>query len=128
MNLIDYLDYLVLIFVDFEVMEYFYVDVLGMMLEIFGEGCKVFCFGNQKINLYVCGKEFEFKVYLLVLGVLDFCFMVLVLLEQVIVFLQEKGWLIIEGLVLWMGVMQKIWLVYVWDLDLNLIEILELVG
>ncbi len=91
MSLIDHLDHLVLTSVDPAATEYFYVDVLGMTLETFGEGRKAFRFGNQKINLHVRGKEFEPKAHLPVP------------LEQVIARLQEKGWPIIEGPVLRTG-------------------------
>ncbi|UWE14462.1 VOC family protein [Herbaspirillum huttiense] len=128
MNLIDHLDHLVLTSVDPEATEYFYVDVLGMTLETFGEGRKAFRFGNQKINLHVRGKEFEPKAHLPVSGALDLCFMASVPLEQVIARLQEKGWPIIEGPVLRTGATQKIRSVYVRDPDLNLIEISEPVG
>nr|WP_034339665.1 VOC family protein [Herbaspirillum sp. B39] len=128
MNLIDHLDHLVLTSVDPEATEYFYVDVLGMTLETFGEGRKAFRFGNQKINLHVRGKEFEPKAHLPVSGALDLCFMASVPLEQVIALLQEKGWPIIEGPVLRTGATQKIRSVYVRDPDLNLIEISEPVG
>lgn len=128
MNLIDHLDHLVLTSVDPEATEYFYVDVLGMTLETFGEGRKAFRFGNQKINLHVRGKEFEPKAHLPVPGALDLCFMASVPLEQVIARLQEKGWPIIEGPVLRTGATQKIRSVYVRDPDLNLIEISEPVG
>ncbi|MDR9836444.1 VOC family protein [Herbaspirillum huttiense] len=128
MNLIDHLDHLVLTSADPEATEYFYVDVLGMTLETFGEGRKAFRFGNQKINLHVRGKEFEPKAHLPVSGALDLCFMASVPLEQVIARLQEKGWPIIEGPVLRTGATQKIRSVYVRDPDLNLIEISEPVG
>lgn len=128
MNLIDHLGHLVLTSVDPEATEYFYVDVLGMTLETFGEGRKAFRFGNQKINLHVRGKEFEPKAHLPVSGALDLCFMASVPLEQVIARLQEKGWPIIEGPVLRTGATQKIRSVYVRDPDLNLIEISEPVG
>lgn len=128
MSLIDHLDHLVLTSVDPEATEYFYVDVLGMTLETFGEGRKAFRFGNQKINLHVRGKEFEPKAHLPVPGALDLCFMASVPLEQVIARLQEKGWPIIEGPVLRTGATQKIRSVYVRDPDLNLIEISEPAG
>lgn len=125
MSIIDHLDHLVLTSVDPEATEHFYVDVLGMTLETFGEGRKAFRFGNQKINLHVRGKEFEPKAHLPVPGALDLCFMAAVPLEQVIARLEEKKWPIIEGPVLRTGATQKIRSVYVRDPDLNLIEISE---
>ncbi|MFJ3046460.1 VOC family protein [Herbaspirillum chlorophenolicum] len=125
MNLIDHLDHLVLTCVDPVATERFYVDVLGMQLETFGEGRKAFRFGNQKINLHVRGKEFEPKAHLPAPGALDLCFMAAVPLEQVIERLQQRQWPIIEGPVLRTGATQKIRSVYVRDPDLNLIEISE---
>ncbi|MFL9926292.1 VOC family protein [Herbaspirillum lusitanum] len=126
MSLIDHLDHLVLTTVDPAASEHFYVDVLGMQLEAFGEGRKAFRFGNQKINLHVRGKEFEPKAHLPVPGALDLCFIAAVPLEQVIARLKEKQWPIIEGPVMRTGATQKIRSVYVRDPDLNLIEISEL--
>lgn len=123
--MIDYLDYLVLIIIDEDVCIGFYVGLLGMRLEEFGVGCKVLCFGWQKINIYVKGYEFQFKVYFLVFCVLDLCFIVDCLLDQVIVVLCVVGVVIVEGLVQCSGVIGLIWLIYLCDLDLNLIEILE---
>lgn len=125
MNLIDHLDHLVLTCVDPVATEHFYVGVLGMQLETFGEGRKAFRFGNQKINLHVRGKEYEPKAHLPAPGALDLCFMAAAPLEQVIARLQEKQWPIIEGPVLRTGATQKIRSVYVRDPDLNLIEISE---
>lgn len=125
MSLISHLDHLVLTSVDPEATEHFYVEVLGMTLETFGEGRKAFRFGHQKINLHVRGKEFEPKAHLPVPGALDLCFLASVPLEQVIAHLQAKNWPIIEGPVLRTGATQKIRSVYVRDPDFNLIEISE---
>lgn len=53
----------------------------------------------------MCGVEFELKVYVLVFGVFDLCFIVLVLFDDVIVYLWCVDWLIVEGFVECMGVM-----------------------
>ena len=61
--MIDHLDHLVLTTVDEDACVGFYVGLLGMTLETFGEGRKAFRFGNQKINLHVKGREFEPKAH-----------------------------------------------------------------
>ena len=57
--MIGHLDHLVLTTADEAACVRFYVTVLGMELQTFGEGRKAFVFGQQKINLHLKGKEFE---------------------------------------------------------------------
>jgi catechol 2,3-dioxygenase-like lactoylglutathione lyase family enzyme len=104
----------------------FYVEVMGMTLETFGEGRKAFCFGNQKINLHLKGHEFEPKAQVPMPGALDLCFIAAVPLDDVIARLAEKQVPIIEGPVMRTGATSRIRSVYVRDPDLNLIEISEL--
>ncbi|MGK6307403.1 VOC family protein [Variovorax sp. DT-64] len=124
--MIDHLDHLVLTTADEAACVRFYVEVMGMTLETFGQGRKAFRFGNQKINLHVKGHEFEPKAQLPVPGALDLCFIAAVPLDQVIARLAEKQVPIIEGPVLRTGAVSRIRSVYVRDPDLNLIEISEL--
>jgi len=56
---IDQLDHLVLTTADEAACVRFYVDVLGMSLETFGEGRKALRFSTKKIDLHVQGREFE---------------------------------------------------------------------
>ena len=51
----------------------FYEKILGMKVEVFGEGRKALKFGNQKINLHESGKEFEPKAKQPTAGAGDFC-------------------------------------------------------
>jgi len=51
--MIEHLDHLVLTTVDEDTRVRFYTALLGMKLETFGQGRKVFRFGNQKINLHI---------------------------------------------------------------------------
>jgi len=127
MALIDHLDHLVLTCIDEAATRHFYTEVLGMQLETFGDGRSAFRFGNQKINLHVCGKEFEPKAHLPVPGALDLCFIAAIPLNDVIAHLNRSDWPIIEGPVERTGATQKIRSVYIRDPDLNLIEISELV-
>ena len=125
--MIDHLDHLVLTTADEPACVRFYVEVLGMTLESFGEGRKAFRFGDQKINLHIRGHEFEPKAQVALPGTLDLCFIASVPLEQVIARLKDKQVPIIEGPVLRTGATSRIRSVYVRDPDLNLIEISELV-
>ncbi|VTU29068.1 Virulence protein [Variovorax sp. PBS-H4] len=124
--MIDHLDHLVLTTADEAACVRFYVEVMGMALETFGEGRKAFRFGNQKINLHVKGREFEPKAQVPMPGALDLCFIATVPLDEVIARLREKQVPILEGPVMRTGAVSRIRSVYVRDPDLNLIEISEL--
>jgi len=123
--MIDHLDHLVLTTTDEPACVHFYVDVLGMQLETFGQGRKAFRFGNQKINLHVRGHEFEPKAHLPVPGALDLCFIAGIPLDEVIATLDKRGAHIIEGPVNRTGATGPIRSIYLRDPDLNLIEISE---
>lgn len=124
--MIDHLDHLVLTTANEEACERFYVETMGMTLEVFGAGRKAFRFGHQKINLHVKGYEFEPKAELPTPGSLDLCFIASVPLDTVIARLGAQGVPIIEGPVMRTGATSRIRSVYVRDPDLNLIEISEL--
>lgn len=124
--MIDHLDHLVLTTADETACVRFYIEVLGMTLETFGEGRKAFRFGNQKINLHLKGHEFEPKAQAPTPGALDLCFIAAVPLDDVIARLAEKQVPIVEGPVLRTGATSRIRSVYVRDPDLNLVEISEL--
>jgi len=124
--MIDHLDHLVLTTTDEAACVHFYVEQLGMTLEVFGAGRKAFRFGHQKINLHVKGHEFEPKAHTPVPGALDLCFMASVPLEEVIATLARKNVLIVEGPVMRTGATGRIRSIYLRDPDLNLIEISEL--
>jgi catechol 2,3-dioxygenase-like lactoylglutathione lyase family enzyme len=123
--MIDHLDHLVLTTANEAACVRFYVEVLGMALETFGEGRKAFRFGRQKINLHVKGREFEPKAQVPMPGALDLCFIAGVPLDTVIARLAEQQVPILEGPVLRTGAFSRIRSVYVRDPDLNLIEISE---
>lgn len=126
--MIDHLDHLVLTTVDVGACKDFYVRVMGMQLETFGNGRLAFRFGNQKINVHERGREFEPKAHLPVPGALDLCFIASQDLDAVIAHLQVQAWPIVEGPVQRTGATGPIRSVYVRDPDLNLIEISERVG
>ena len=121
--MIDHLDHLVLTTTDEAACVRFYVEVLGMEHQRFGQGRQAFRFGNQKINLHLRGRELEPRAHLPVPGALDLCFIASVPLETVIARLTQAGVPILEGPVLRTGATGPISSVYVRDPDLNLIEI-----
>lgn len=125
--MIDHLDHLVLTTTDEAAATAFYVDVLGMTLEVFGNGRKAFRFGAQKINLHVKGKEFEPKAHTPVPGALDLCFIAAIPLDAVIDDLARKQVRIVEGPVMRTGATGPIRSIYLRDPDLNLIEVSEYV-
>ena len=131
--MIDHLDHLVLTTANEAACVDFYTRVLGMKLESFIGGTplverKAFKFGNQKINLYIKGKEFEPKAAIPTPGSLDLCFIADRPLNEVVEQLAKAQWPIIEGPVVRTGATSKINSVYVRDPDHNLIEISELIG
>lgn len=121
--MIDHLDHIVLTTKDKPRCIEFYVDLLGMQLETFGEGRMAFKFGQQKINLHEHGKEFLPKAHFPTPGALDLCFIASVPLDDVIARLNEKKWPIEEGPVMRTGAVYKIRSIYLRDPDQNLIEI-----
>lgn len=123
--MIDHLDHLVLTTTDEPACVDFYVNLLGMTLETFGQGRKAFKFGQQKINLHVKGGEFEPKAHLPVPGALDLCFIASEPLDNIIETLNARGAVIIEGPVRRTGANYPIRSIYLRDPDLNLIEISE---
>lgn len=125
--MIHHLDHLVLTTVDLESCKDFYVRVLGMRFEAFGEGRRAFHFGNQKINVHVRGHELEPKAHLPVPGALDLCFITSVSLDEVIAHLEKENWPIILGPVQRTGATGAIRSVYLRDPELNLIELSELI-
>ncbi len=123
--MIDHLDHIVLTTKDKQRCIAFYVDLLGMQLEMFGEGRTAFKFGAQKINLHEFGKEFLPKAHLPTPGSLDLCFIASMPLDAVIARLVQNSWPIEEGPVMRTGAMYKIRSIYLRDPDRNLIEISE---
>lgn len=123
--MIHALDHLVLTTAHKDACIDFYTRVLGMQLEVFGEGRIALRFGNQKINLHERGREFEPKAQHPTPGSLDLCFLAAQPLDAVIAQLHAAGAQIIEGPVLRTGAVFKLRSVYLRDPDRNLIEISE---
>ncbi|WP_366938838.1 VOC family protein [uncultured Paracoccus sp.] len=125
MAIIASLDHIVLTTADEAACIAFYVDLLGLRLETFAEGRKALCFGRQKINLHVKGREFEPKAHLPVPGSLDLCFLTDQSIGAVVDHLTAMGAAIIAGPVRRSGATGPLMSVYLRDPDLNLIEISE---
>jgi catechol 2,3-dioxygenase-like lactoylglutathione lyase family enzyme len=123
--MIDHLDHVVLTTKDKQRCIAFYVDLLGMQLEMFSEGRMAFKFGAQKINLHEFGKEFLPKAHLATPGSLDLCFIASMPLDAVMARLAQNNWPIEEGPVMRTGALYKIRSIYLRDPDRNLIEISE---
>lgn len=121
------LDHLVLTTVDEEACIAFYVDLLGMTLETFGEGRMALRFGEQKINIHVKGQEFEPKAHLPVPGALDLCFLLDGPLDTAVATLKERGAQILEGPVTRTGATGPLRSIYLRDPDLNLVELSEII-
>jgi len=120
---IDHLDHLVLTVASLERTQDFYVRVLGMSVETFGEGRTALKFGSQKINLHQAGREFEPKAKAPTPGSADLCFIAATPLAAVVEHLKAQGALIEEGPIQRTGATGPILSVYVRDPDGNLIEI-----
>lgn len=123
--MIHHLDHLVLTTTNEQACIDFYVGLLGMALETFGQGRKAFKFGEQKINLHVKGSELEPRAHLPVPGSLDLCFIASEPLDSIIEKLAARGVKILEGPVRRTGANFPIRSIYLRDPDLNLIEISE---
>ncbi len=120
---IKQLDHLVLTVKNIRETVNFYVSVLGMEREIFGEGRVALKFGRQKINLHEAGKEFEPKAHQPLPGSADLCLVTDTELKVAMAHVKSRGVDIIEGPVRRTGANGPILSFYCRDPDLNLIEI-----
>ena len=120
---IKQLDHLVLTVKNIRETVNFYVSVLGMESEIFGEGRVALKFGRQKINLHEAGKEFEPKAHQPLPGSADLCLVTDTELRVAMAHVQSRGVDIIEGPVRRTGANGPMLSFYFRDPDLNLIEI-----
>ncbi len=117
------LDHLVLTVKNIEATVSFYVSVLGMARETFGEGRVALKFGRQKINLHEAGKEFEPKAHRPQPGSADLCLVTATDLSAAMAHVKERGVEIIAGPVDRTGANGPMLSFYFRDPDLNLIEI-----
>lgn len=121
--MISHLDHLVLTVRSIDTTVEFYVDILGMEKEVFGEGRVALKFGSQKINLHQYGKEFEPKADHPTPGSADLCFITTLPIRDALAQVAEKGVWVIEGIVTRTGANGPIQSFYFRDPDQNLIEV-----
>lgn len=118
------LDHLVLTVASIERCCAFYVDVLGMVHETFGEGRNALVFGSQKINLHEAGNEFSPKAIHPKPGSGDLCFVVDDV-ASALARLEANEVEIIDGPVPRTGATGRLMSIYCRDPDGNLIELSE---
>jgi catechol 2,3-dioxygenase-like lactoylglutathione lyase family enzyme len=120
---IDRLDHFVLTVADIDQTVDFYVRVLEMTPETFGEGRRALSFGRNKINLHVAGREFEPKALRPAPGSADLCLIIAGSLDDAVADLARHGVPIEVGPVRRAGATGPIDSVYFRDPDGNLIEV-----
>lgn len=125
--LIASIDHVVLTVADMERTIAFYTRVLGMTLEVFGEGRKALRFGDQKFNLQDGRDTRDIMAVARVPtpGSVDLCLLAAVPLDEVIAHLEAQNVAIETGPVRRTGARFPIRSVYIRDPDGNLIEISE---
>jgi catechol 2,3-dioxygenase-like lactoylglutathione lyase family enzyme len=101
----------------------FYVDMLGMQLERYGENRIALRFGQQKINVHQPGVIANLKAHAPTPGSLDLCFIASQPLEAVMERLRRHGVAIVAVPGPRSGGLGPIRSVYVRDPDQNLVEI-----
>ena len=100
-----------------------YVRVLGMKRETFGEGRTALRFGNQKLNLRPTGAQNWVTAAVDQPGTLDLCFVVDAHPDAIGAHLRESGVEITEGPVAKTGAVGPMTSHYCRDPDDNLIEV-----
>jgi len=120
---IKQLDHLVLTVKNIQETVRFYVSVLGMEREIFGDGRVALKFGCQKINLHEAGKELDPKAYQPTPGSADLCLVTDTEIKLAMADVKRHGVDIIAGPVPRQGANGAIVSFYIRDPDFNLIEI-----
>jgi catechol 2,3-dioxygenase-like lactoylglutathione lyase family enzyme len=117
------LEHFVLTVRDIEKTISFYVSVMGMKKEVFGQGRVALRYGDQKINLHELGNEFEPKAANPMPGSADLCFITKTPLNEAMSHVRSFGVEIIEGPVQRTGARGSILSFYFRDPDNNLIEV-----
>jgi catechol 2,3-dioxygenase-like lactoylglutathione lyase family enzyme len=120
---VDRIDHVVLTVNDIERTVDFYIGILGMQVERFGEGRTALRFGNQKINLHQVGHEFEPKANHPTPSSADLCFIAPTAMDEVTRFLCAQGVAIESGPAQKAGATGPIVSVYFRDPDYNLVEV-----
>jgi catechol 2,3-dioxygenase-like lactoylglutathione lyase family enzyme len=121
------IDHVVLTVADMDRSIEFYTRVLGMTLEVFGQGRKALRFGDQKFNLQDGKSKTDIVAVARVPtpGSVDLCLLAAVPLDDVIAQLKKENVPINSGPVARTGARFPLRSVYIRDPDGNLIEISE---
>lgn len=121
--IVDHIDHVVLNCRDVEITAAWYVRVLGMAREIFGEDRTALRFGNQKLNLRPTGAPNWVTAAVDEPGTVDLCFIAEQAPEAIGAHLRECGVEITEGPVPKTGALGPMTSHYCRDPDGNLIEV-----
>ena len=121
--MIKSIDHIVLTTRDLDKCIAFYIRVLGMRLENYGEGRVAFRFGEQKFNVHPPGFVAGIRARNPTAGSLDLCLLADCPLDEVIARLKQHRIPLEEGPVVRTGARFPIRSVYVRDPDDNLVEI-----
>lgn len=120
---VDRIDHVVLNCRDVEATVDWYVRVLGMRREVFGEGRTALLFGNQKINVRPTGAPNWGTASVDAPGSMDLCFIADMSPDDVGAHLRDAGVQITEGPVPKTGALGPMTSHYCRDPDGNLIEV-----
>jgi catechol 2,3-dioxygenase-like lactoylglutathione lyase family enzyme len=120
---VDRIDHVVLNCRDVEITADWYVRVLGMRREVFGDGRLALMFGNQKINVRPSGAPGWETAAFDAPGSLDLCFIADSDPDDIAAQLRASGVLITNGPVTKIGALGPMTSHYCRDPDGNLIEI-----
>jgi catechol 2,3-dioxygenase-like lactoylglutathione lyase family enzyme len=120
---VESIDHVVVNCRDVEATADWYVRVLGMKRETFGEGRTALRFGNQKLNLRPTGAQNWVTAAVDQPGTLDLCFIVDAHPDAIGAHLRESGVEITEGPVAKTGAVGPMTSHYCRDPDDNLIEV-----
>jgi catechol 2,3-dioxygenase-like lactoylglutathione lyase family enzyme len=120
---VESIDHVVVNCSDVEATADWYVRVLGMKRETFGEGRTALRFGNQKLNLRPTGAQNWVTAAVDQPGTLDLCFIVDAHPDAIGAHLRESGVEITEGPVAKTGAVGPMTSHYCRDPDDNLIEV-----
>ena len=122
--LINHLDHLVITVADSDRTVAFYRDVLGMDVEMFGNGRLAIRIGqNQKINIHVAGQEISPHAKAPTTGSADLCFIALMPITDIVEGLAKQEVPIELGPVMRTGALGALLSIYLRDPDNNLIEV-----
>ena len=125
---VNRIDHVVLKTGDVDAIIEWYVRVLGMEREVFGEGRTALRFGNQKINVRPTGAPNWETGAVDAPGTLDLCFIADVSPDEVGAHLRSCGVVVTEGPVTKTGALGPMTSHYCRDPDGNLIEVASYSG